>query len=120
MKKLFTKVDLIIVATALVLGISLLLFKPSASGKTAKIYVDGKEYQTIDLENTDYLEITVSDVVIICESNEIYIKSSSCPDKICVNAGHLSKKGQSAVCVPNRVSVEILGEKEGTVGAVTG
>lgn len=120
MKKLFTKVDIIIIAVVLVLGLCLLLLKPSVNGKRAVIRVDGKEYKTVDLENTDFLEITVNDVVIICENNEIYIKSSTCPDKICVNAGHLSKKGQSAVCVPNRVSVEILGEKQGTVGAVTG
>ncbi len=120
MKKLFTKIDLIIIAVVLTLGVALLLFRPSNNGKTAKIYVDGKEYKTISLENNEYLETKVNNVVIIAEKGEIYIKSSTCPDKICVGAAHLSKKGQSAVCVPNRVSVEILGKSENTPGAVTG
>lgn len=120
MKKLFTRADLIIAAVVLLSGLALLCFKPSGEGETAIIRVDGKEYKKIDLQSTENFEITVNGVVIACENKEIYVKSSTCPDKICVGAGHLTKSGQSAVCVPNRVSVEISGKGEGTPWAVTG
>ena len=44
---------------------------------------------------------------------------SDCPDRLCVKAGFLSRAGESAVCLPNRVSVRITG-RGGTVDAVTG
>ena len=118
MKKLFTKVDIIIIFVVLIIGTCLLLLKPSEKGKTAIIRVDGKEYKTIDLTKNENLNITVNGVNIISSEGEIFVNSSSCPDKICVNAGHLSKKGQTSVCVPNRVSIEIVGNSK--VQVVTG
>ena len=37
--------------------------------------------------------------------------SSDCPDQICVHAGWLYLPGQIAVCVPNRTSLLIVGER---------
>lgn len=41
--------------------------------------------------------------------NCVRVISSDCEDQICVNTGELNKIGQSAVCLPARVSVEIKG-----------
>ena len=35
---------------------------------------------------------------------------ADCPDKICVNTGKISKIGETIVCLPHRVVVEIQGE----------
>lgn len=120
MKKLATRFDLAIIAAILSAALLLLAFKPNETGKTAVIRVDGKEYKQIDLTSSEKTEIDVNGVLIICDEGEVYVKESSCHDKICVNAGHLSKKGQSAVCVPNRVSVEIAGQDKNSPWAVTG
>lgn len=120
MKKLFTKVDLIIIAVVLIVGVGLIAFMPKGEGKTAVIRVDGKEYKQIDLTNKSRQEISVNGVVIISENGEIYVSDSTCPDKICVRAGHLKNEGQSAVCAPNRVSVEVTGKSKNTPWAVTG
>ena len=44
---------------------------------------------------------------------------SDCPDRLCVKAGLLTRAGESAVCLPNRVSVRITGGG-GSIDAVTG
>ncbi len=49
------------------------------------------------------------------------VSFSECEDQICVNTGILTKAGQSAVCLPAAVSVEIVAENsnsqlDGTVG----
>ncbi|MCL2107424.1 MAG: NusG domain II-containing protein [Oscillospiraceae bacterium] len=47
------------------------------------------------------------------------IASSPCPDQLCVHAGWLDKPGQSAVCLPRRVIVELRGarnEVDGVAG----
>ena len=40
---------------------------------------------------------------------------ADCPDKICENEGFLSKDGQTAVCLPRKVSLTIVaaGESDG-------
>lgn len=120
MKKLVTKADFIIIAAVLFAAVLLLAFRPKEIGKSATVRVDGKEYKTLNLESGEKTEITVNGVTIVYGGGEIYVKESTCRDRVCVNAGHISKKGQSAVCVPNRVSVEIDGEDKNAPRAVTG
>ena len=38
------------------------------------------------------------------------MESSTCKNQICVEHGKISLKGDSIVCLPNRVVVEIEGE----------
>lgn len=42
----------------------------------------------------------------------VRVKSSDCPDKICVKTGLVSHEGMSAVCMPNRVIVTVEGTDE--------
>lgn len=120
MKKLVTKWDFVIISVCLLASLLLFALKPRETGEEAIIRVDGKEYKTVDINSTDLEEITVNGVSVVYGGGEIYIKDSSCRDKICVNAGHLSKKGQSSVCAPNRVSVEIKSDGKNAPRAVTG
>ncbi|MFR4337598.1 MAG: NusG domain II-containing protein [Lachnospira pectinoschiza] len=34
---------------------------------------------------------------------------ADCPDKLCVKTGMISKTGETIVCLPHRVVVEIIG-----------
>ena len=34
---------------------------------------------------------------------------ADCPDKLCVKTGRISKTGETIVCLPHRVVVEIIG-----------
>lgn len=120
MKKLVTKWDFVIISVCLLASLLFFALKPRETGEEAIIRVDGKEYKTVDINSTDIDEITVNGVTVVYGGGEIYIKDSSCRDRICVNAGHISKKGQSAVCAPNRVSVEIKSHGKNAPRAVTG
>lgn len=120
MKKLITKADAVILALVLLAALLLWAVRPKETGETAVIRVDGKEYKTVGLDGEEKTQISVNGVSVVYGGGEIYIEDSSCRDKVCVNAGHLSKKGQSAVCAPNRVSVEIKGRDKNAPKAVTG
>ena len=37
----------------------------------------------------------------------LYMSDATCKNKICVNTGKISKKGESIVCLPNKTIVEI-------------
>ncbi len=119
MRRLVTRADVIIITAVILLAAFLWVLNPKETGETAVIRVDGKEYITVNI-NGELTETTVNGVSIVYGGGDIYIKDSTCRDKICVKAGRLSKQGQSAVCAPNRVSVEIKGKSKNAPWAVTG
>ena len=45
--------------------------------------------------------------VIEIKDGVVFVKSASCKNQVCVNTGKISKKGESIVCLPNKVIVEI-------------
>lgn len=119
MKKLITSKDFIIIAAALLLGAALFLARGfSSQGETVVVKYNGEVEKTFPL-NGEYYEITVNSVVIRRENNEVYVADSDCEDKTCVRSGKLSKKGDAAFCVPNRVSVEIEGKGANSPDAMT-
>ncbi len=51
--------------------------------------------------------------VIAIKDGCVYMKEADCKNKICVNTGKINSPGQSIVCLPNRIIVEITGKEEG-------
>ena len=57
--------------------------------------------------------------VIELDKDGAHFVSSPCPDKICVNKEIIKRAGESAVCLPQRVSVRIEGG-DSEIDSVTG
>ena len=81
-------------------------------GQTVNVLVDGKVKYTFSLEDTVEKEIlsgknNQNKNVLVIENGKANMKSASCPDKICVDHRKISKSGETIVCLPNRVVVEI-------------
>jgi len=71
-------------------------------------------------ETPENLTITTEHgtLTVYLSSSEVYISSSDCDDQICVHQGSLSQAGDGAVCLPNRVVVEIISDDEATEKSV--
>jgi len=50
--------------------------------------------------------------VIRAEKGKIRFLESDCPNQICVQTGWLTKSGDSAVCLPSKVVLTIVGDNE--------
>lgn len=55
---------------------------------------------TVYTKSGDYNTIEVN-------KDRIRIEKANCPDQICVRTGYISKAGQTIVCLPHRVVIEI-------------
>ena len=66
--------------------------EPLAEGRHQLIEVDGP------------LGVTIVEV----DGFRAHVVSSPCPDKICVRMGWLSRPGDYAACLPNKVLAEII------------
>ncbi|MBE5905498.1 MAG: NusG domain II-containing protein [Lachnospiraceae bacterium] len=87
----------------------------------AVIMVDGQEVGRYSLSGNR--EVPIKGVkggknVLVIHDGKAKMKSASCPDKICVHHKAVSKNGQTIVCLPNKVVIEIQsGEESGVDGA---
>ncbi len=114
---------LVLLVLFLVLAVTAGIFYTTRQGGAeAVITVDGKEYGkyplavnktiTIDGENGSRNVVEIS-------SGEVFMKSASCPNQICVRTGKISKEGQSIVCLPNKVTVTISGGESGDIDSMS-
>ena len=93
--------------------------------KTAKILSDGEMVRVVDLENvkTPY-EFTVTskdggENTVRVENGRIAVVSADCPDKICVKRGFISGAQPPIVCLPNKLTVVVIGDDK-DIDAITG
>lgn len=125
--RLFRKRDLLVfLAAVLIAAWGFLSWIPRGDdAPVAVIEQNGQELRRIDLSRvTETEEIHLDGeipVTIQVGTGEIAILESACPDQICVHTGVLTRPGQSAVCLPARVAVRIIGEdSNGGLDATTG
>lgn len=89
-------------------------------GAEAVIEQDGEVYRRVVLADLkEPLTLEVNGAVIELDKDGAHFVSSPCPDKICVNKGIIKRAGESAVCLPQRVSVRIEGG-DSEIDSVTG
>ncbi|MBN1572580.1 MAG: NusG domain II-containing protein [Deltaproteobacteria bacterium] len=104
--------DIIFIVICVVLIATAFVFFKSISanaGRTVVIEEGNEVFGTYPISEDRVIEVTgilgVSTVVI--EDGEVYMKDSPCPNKVCINMGRISKKGDTIVCIPNRIYITI-------------
>ncbi len=116
----FRKTDIIIPAAGLIIALAVIVFSyfpvfGVAEGSTAVVYVDGEEYTRLPLSVDAEITIPGKNHLnnkLIIKDGEADIVDALCPDKICVHERKITHSGETLVCLPNRVVVEIEGERD--------
>lgn len=120
MKKLFTQTDMCILCGALLLlAAALLFFRAPAREKanTVNIYVDNALYASVPLGEARTIEIVRGDQrnVVAADAAGVWMAEANCPDHTCVEQGKITPEnarlralGNRIICLPNRVTVELV------------
>ena len=77
-----------------------------AQGELAGIY-------PLDIDNEIEIERDGHRNVVVIKDNTVHMDYSDCKNQVCVNTGKISKPGETIVCLPNYVIVEIVSSEEG-------
>ncbi len=116
-KSILKKNDILLIGGFLVIFavIMLILSTTNTSGNQVVVSIDGVESYSFPL-NED-LEFVITGYeggtnYLVIENGEAYLKDASCPDHLCVHMGKISNVGQSIICLPNRVVIEIEGNND--------
>jgi hypothetical protein len=82
--------------------------------KTVNIFIAGKLYKTIDIRMRDEVKINTKqgENLIIIDGGKVRMKEASCPDKVCIRMGWISKTTQNIVCLPAKLHIEIAGKDD--------
>lgn len=118
--KLFKKGDIAVILVILVAAALFWFFRAQQTDRLeAVITVNGETVETIDLSAVREKRIIELDtdpkVVIAAENGTIYFESAECDDKLCINCGKLSRKGDTAVCLPAKTVVTVSGSDVGVM-----
>lgn len=119
--KFFKKTDLIIILILVAVGAGGLAFyylRPAGDNLTAEIYYENDIIAKVSLEEgaKSFSLPGHENVIFNLDGNgSIAFEQSDCPDQICVHAGKLSKAGQSAACLPNKLIVRVVSPNGGNV-----
>ncbi len=112
-KRIITKTDIIMLVLLVVAGligfISVKAFMKK--GGTVRVSVDGVTVKTVSLDDDGEYRIEGYDGgynLLVVKNGKAGIKEADCPDKLCVKQGKVSKEGESVICLPHRVVVEII------------
>lgn len=115
--------DVIIIAAVLCIAAAVFfVFLPKNSDKPlfAEIRQNGTTLASLPLDkDTEYSVNGSYTNLIKIENGKVFFLFSDCPNNDCVNMGKLEKHGDIAVCLPNGVSVEIVGG-DSEIDAVAG
>ncbi len=101
------KADIILSASMLVLAIaSVFIFAAfKKEGGTVRILVNNEIHGEYRLDTEQTIKLPHNTVEV--KYGKVYVSSADCRDQICVNKGQITAAGESIVCLPNSVVVEV-------------
>lgn len=113
-----TRNDMILAAVLLlVAAASFLLWHFSrAEGESVTVKVDGTETAVYPLSEDREVEIIGGEDneyrnVVVIRDGKVSVSEANCPDGICVKTRSASRAGESIVCLPHKLVIEVTGEK---------
>lgn len=119
--RIIKKMDIVIIAVLILLSFTphLIFFKTSQKGSKnnyAIIKVDGKIHKKIDLSKVKKsekvnLNLPNGKNTLLIKNNSIQMYSANCNDALCVKQGNISKVGQTIICLPHKLIIEIKGDE---------
>lgn len=118
--------DIILVAAVLLVAGSIYMYtvmpgrSSAASSLKVVVRVDGEVYGEYPLNSNKVIELSTErgNNKIIINNSTVWMEDADCPDKVCVKTGKIKSPGQTVVCLPHRVVIEIKGDNADIDAAV--
>lgn len=106
--------DFVIIGVVLALAAAIaavLALGTSGDRLYAEVWQDNELVERVELtDSTDRTIDLGGHNVIVLSGRTAAMQSADCRDQVCVRTGTLTRAGQVAVCLPNRVVLRITGE----------
>lgn len=115
------RIDVIVIASLLLLSVASLLivnlFKKD--GAMLRVEIDGKAVAEYPLHTDGEYALNGGSNILTVENGEAYVSYSNCPEHTCERVGKIRRVGESIVCLPNKLSITVIGSSDGEVDLVS-
>ena len=99
------KNDFFIIGIAAVIIVLSFLLLRGKTGATVTVKQNNKTVYTGSLYEDK--KINLDGNTLIIKDGYVYMKEANCKNNICVHTGKINKKGESIICLPNKVIAQI-------------
>ncbi len=115
---------ILILIILLLIGVTFLLqYFHSKQGNTIlQVYQNGILTGEYDLtqSQTFYVEGDSDDFnLVLIEDGVVRVTDANCPDQLCMKQRSIAKNGESIICLPHKLVLQICSKEDGSVDAVT-
>lgn len=122
MKRL--KADIIILAFILMAAFAAYvipaLLQSDEAGEVS-VYQDGVLLYQCSLEEDQTITVSSPEGynLLLIDESEVRVTDADCPDQLCIRQRAISRKGESIICLPHKLVIQIDSGKESELDAVT-
>lgn len=117
--KIRLKRDIILVLVMLAAAMMALLiinYGVKKKGTYAVVKVDGQELYKLELDKDTTIDVAgyqggLNRIEV--KAGKVSMTEADCPDELCVKTGKISRTGETIVCLPHRVVIEIKSTQGG-------
>ena len=115
MKLRSLKKDMILIVALLLAGLIILsvILLTGKKGSTVQVRIDGSitAQYPLSMNRTERIKCIGGTNTLVIENGEAYVTEADCPDGICIRTGKISRNGQTIICLPHKVVIEICGDE---------
>lgn len=114
------RIDIIVVASLLLVSVIVLLAVSlwRKEGARVRIEIDGELLAEYPLAIDAVYRLNGGTNELTIKDGLAYMSYSDCPDHTCENTGRVRMVGQTIICLPNRISITVVGESDDYVDFV--
>lgn len=124
-KKRLAKPDLLLIGLLLAIGaVSFFAVRmlTRQNGVAVQVLCDGEAYGTYRLDEAQNVPIQVDGVVtnmLQISEGRAKMTEADCPDQLCVHQNAIARQGETIVCLPNKIVVQVEGAQASGLDAVS-
>lgn len=90
--------------------------------EVVRIIQDGHEIATYSLFENRIESISYGDEnynLLLISNGQVSVADADCPDKLCVHQHSISRNGESIICLPHKLVIQIEAKEESELDSVT-
>ena len=110
------KNDLFIIAAVVIAAAAFLLFTilTSETGAYVRVLVDDEYIAYLPLDEDIRYEVWMDEGynIIVISGSKASIVEADCTNQVCVNSAEISNVGDTICCMPHRLAITIVSDKE--------
>lgn len=109
-----------VLAAAFIIRVIFCLFNETREGSVA-VFQNGQEIgrYMLDEDNIYIIPYGEGYNLLMISNGEAYVSDADCPDGLCIRQRAISKGGESIICLPHKLVIQVVSKEEGELDTVT-